>query len=288
MIEVFLVKLSHELTSWYFQDLRHNYSKFLLLFQAALLSTSQQNVDEDQNDETTSQDSNSDIIPKTTPAKAVAAEPSPALVSVTPEVPSSAATSSASVSTLLGGLKPGTVLSGPAVQGVTEELDATVPSSLANISNSVKAEDIATISDCRLSPTTPELGLERVISRQIAIQEPVRDSMSSFSVISSTGALDSVPEVSDLSKRNISTIDERMEGGSITPSLALHLSGKMQSQQVSKINDGTISNDNAGESPGIVGRTFPATSQWRPQIAAAFQSQNEVFPTLLNLLCLFL
>ncbi|XP_020251428.1 general negative regulator of transcription subunit 3-like isoform X1 [Asparagus officinalis] len=258
------------------------------LVKAALLSAPQQSADQDQSDETASLDSNADTISKTPPAKTVAAGPlvsssaSPSLVSGTLEVPISAATSSSAVHTLLDGPGPAAALAGTAaVRGVTGESAAFLSSSLGNSSDSVKEADNNVISDSGSSATTPETGLEKVVSRGTSYQESIGASMSlnSVSGVASSGSLGSFPVVSDLSKRNISSINERREVDSIPPTLAAQLSNRMQSQQISKFNADTLSNDNVGEGTGIGGRSFShsiATSQWTPQSAASFQNPAEI------------
>lgn len=242
-------------------------------------------MDQDQSDEATSQDNNSNIISKTRPPKSVATEPSvsslasPGLVSGMLKVPSSATTSSSSLSTLLHGQSPRTVLSGTAsARAVTEEAAASLCSSLENTSNVVMKDD-----NSSFSSTIPNIGAEKGVSREMSNQEPVSGPLclSTVGGFPSSGAVALVPQ-SELSKRNISSVDERVEGVSITPTFASQLSGIMFSQHVSKINDGILSNDSVNQVPGIGGRAFShsiATSQWRPPTASAFQTQTEVFPT---------
>lgn len=180
------------------------------------------------------------------------------------------------------------ILSSPAAaQGVTENTAAAVSSLVANLVNSAE-DDNNSFPTHRPSPTIPEIGLGRGISRGISNQTSITASMSTVSGISSNGGLGSVPAVPDLHKRNVSTsVDERMGSGGLTQPLTSPLSNRLQ--QVLKTNDGIISNDanSIGENPLIGGRVFSPTVatgvQWRPPSSVAFSSQNETVCFLLLL-----
>jgi len=255
--------------------------------------TSQQKTDQDPVEETTSQDSNLDIAPKTPTSKSGAmgsllSTGSPSLGSGTPEGPNPAVTPNA-VRPFFGGPSVAAILSSPvAIQGVAESTaPPPVSPSLVNSVNSVTEDDTNTFPGRRPSPAIPEIGVGRGVSRGISNQASVTTSMSSASGISSNGAIGPIPAVSDTTKRNILSVDERIGSGSLTPPLVSPLSNRMLLQQVSKSNDGQSSNDtnSIGESPVIGGRVFsPSVTtgvQWRPPSSAAFQNQNEMVCSLL-------
>ncbi|ONK74294.1 uncharacterized protein A4U43_C03F4770 [Asparagus officinalis] len=256
------------------------------LAKGALSLTSQQTTDQDQREETASQDSNSEIAPKTPPSKTGAtgssvSTPSPSPGPGTPTGPNPPTTPNASARPLGGGPGVASVLSSPvAVRGMMESPTVAASPSLSN-SNSVKEDDNSTFPGRRPSPAIPEIGLGRGINRGISSQAAVTASTSSASGISSNGALGSVSAVSDMNKRNILTADERMGSGGAASPLMSPLSNRMLLQQAAKSNDGTNSNDNGkvGEVPIIGGRVFSPSvasgAQWRPPSTAALQNSNE-------------
>ncbi|XP_020275994.1 CCR4-NOT transcription complex subunit 3-like isoform X2 [Asparagus officinalis] len=255
------------------------------LTKAALSLASQQNTDQDQSEETASQDSNSDIALKTPPSKtgsmgSLVSTTSPSLGPGMPTGPSPATAPSASARPIVGP-SMAAILSSPVdVRGVMESPIA-ASQSLVN-SNSVKEDDDSTFPGRRPSPAIPEIALGRGISSGVSNQAAVTasSSMSPLNGISGYGDLGSVPAVSDMSKREMLSVDEIMGNGDLTPSLASPLSNR--AQQVSKSNDVTSSNgtSNVGASPAISGRLFsPSITtgvQWRPQNSAVFENPNEM------------
>ncbi|KAG1331418.1 general negative regulator of transcription subunit 3 [Cocos nucifera] len=254
--------------------------------QAALSSTASQNTAQEQGEETASQDSNSDMAPRTPPSKSGAMESlvslaSPSVSSGTPAGPTPAATSNISGRPLASGPTAAAILSSPlSVRGVSDNSSAAMSASIANSSSSVK-EDDTSFPGRRSSPAIHEIGSGRGISRGISSQASISAPMSlgSASGVSVSGALGSVPVVSDLAKRNMLNGEERIGSGNLSQPLASPLSNRILLHQASKTNDGINSNDFNSVSEGAVigGRVFsPSVSgvQWRPQ-NTAFQSQNE-------------
>ncbi|XP_038989823.1 CCR4-NOT transcription complex subunit 3-like isoform X2 [Phoenix dactylifera] len=251
--------------------------------QAALSSTASQNTAQDQSEETASQDSNSDIAPRTPPSKSGAmgslvSAASPSVSSGTPAGPTSTVASNVSGRPLTGGPTVAAILSGPpSARGVTDNSSAATSASITNSSSSVKEDDSMMFPGHRSSPAIPETGIGRGISRGISNQVPITApmSLSSASAASGNGALGSVPAVSDLAKRNMLNVGS----GNLSQPLVSPLSNRILLHQASKTNDGTNSNDSNSVSEGAVvgGRVFsPSVSgvQWRPP-TATFQSQNE-------------
>lgn len=166
------------------------------------------------------------------------------------------------------------ILSGPAsVRGVSESTSAVATSSLVNPSATAKEDDNVTFPGRRSSPGIPEIGIGRGMARGISNQTNISAPMnlSTASGISGTGAIGSVPAVSDLMKRNMLNVDQPL----VSP-----LGNRILLQQVSRTNDGTVSNDtnNVGEGSVIGGRVFsPGVAsgvQWRPQSASGFQNET--------------
>ncbi|XP_072987545.1 uncharacterized protein [Typha latifolia] len=254
----------------------------------ALSSTGSHGTTQDQVEETASQDNNSDMAPRTPPSKSntmgsLVSSASPSIISGTPAGPTSV-TPTASGHSLVGVPTAAAVLSGPAsVLGASENIATTGSSPLANSSSSVKEDDNTTFPGRRSSPAIPEIsigrGITRGISNQASVSTPIN--LSSASENLGNGALGSVPAISELTKRNMLSVDERIGSGSLAQPLVSPLGNRILLQQASRINDGITPGDsnNIGESAVIGARVFSPSVvsgvQWRPQTAAAFQNQNE-------------
>ncbi|XP_020092190.1 general negative regulator of transcription subunit 3-like isoform X2 [Ananas comosus] len=243
--------------------------------QAALSSTASQSTSNDQGEETASLDSSSDAVPRTPPPLKSAAmgAASPGISTGTP-IPTVASTTARP---LVGTPTVAAILSGPAsVRGVSESTSAVATSSLVNPSATAKEDDNVTFPGRRSSPGIPEIGIGRGMARGISNQTNISAPMnlSTASGISGTGAIGSVPAVSDLMKRNMLNVDQPL----VSP-----LGNRILLQQVSRTNDGTVSNDtnNVGEGSVIGGRVFsPGVAsgvQWRPQSASGFQNETGQF-----------
>nr|XP_009398515.1 PREDICTED: CCR4-NOT transcription complex subunit 3 isoform X1 [Musa acuminata subsp. malaccensis]XP_009398516.1 PREDICTED: CCR4-NOT transcription complex subunit 3 isoform X1 [Musa acuminata subsp. malaccensis]XP_018680720.1 PREDICTED: CCR4-NOT transcription complex subunit 3 isoform X1 [Musa acuminata subsp. malaccensis] len=257
------------------------------LAKTALSSNELQNTCQDIGDDVASQESNSDVAPKTPPSKSGAMG---SLASAAPPGISSGLTlGTISAATMpvrpsVAGPTVAAILSGPSsVRGVTENSSASVSSSLLNSSSSVKEDDNMTFPVRRSSPVIPEIGIGKGISRGISNQTSISASMtfSSAGGISGNVPLGSVPAMSDLSKRNILNADERIGSSGFAQPLTSPLNNRILLQSLPKTNDvaGSNESDNVGEASVAAGRVFSpsvvAGIQWRPQSSASFQNANE-------------
>ncbi|XP_064963904.1 general negative regulator of transcription subunit 3-like isoform X5 [Musa acuminata AAA Group] len=243
----------------------------------------------DQGDDAASPESNADVAPKTPPSK------SGAMVTVVSTVPpgissgisvgtSSSATANVPVRPSVAGPTVAAILSVPPnVRGVIENSSAAV-SSPPNSSSSLKEDDNMTFPVRRSSPAIPEIGIAKGISRGISNQPSISTSMTFSSAGGITGnvSLGSVPPLSDLSKRNVLNVDERIgSSGLAQPLLSFPLDNRILLQSLPRTNDGAGSNDssNVGEGSTAGGRVFSPSVvsgiQWRPQSATSFQNASE-------------
>ncbi|KAK9290752.1 hypothetical protein L1049_008928 [Liquidambar formosana] len=248
---------------------------------ATVTSTLQQgNSIQEQAEETASQDSNSDIVARTPPAKSSvigsSASSTPAVSHATPVpiiVPAHNLSGASTASPVLPGSS--------SVRGVLENAGAALSSSPVNLSNSVKEEEIASFPGRRSSPALADAGLVRGIGRgSLSSQPSASIPISSSSTIPGNGALGAVPSVADVAKRNVLGADERLGSSGMVQPLVSQLSNRMIMPQAAKANDGTVSADssNVGEAAVMAGRVFspsvvPGLQQWRP--GSSFQNQNE-------------
>ncbi|OVA16419.1 CCR4-Not complex component [Macleaya cordata] len=256
------------------------------LVKAALPSAVQQgNSAQDLVEETASQDSNSDITPRTPPSKNGALSQS---ASSTPAgTHAAAAASNTPARPLVGGSTASPILSAPvSVRAVVDNSAAVGSSSPINISSSAKEEENTNFPSRRSSPALADIGLGKGIGRGSVVGGAASQSsnggpLSSSSPIPSPGALGTIPAPSDIAKRNISGADERTGSGGIVQPLVSPLSNRMLLPQVSKSSDGTGSADssNVGEAAVIGGRVFSPSVvpgvQWRPHSASSFPNQSE-------------
>ncbi|KAK8531672.1 hypothetical protein V6N12_053137 [Hibiscus sabdariffa] len=205
-------------------------------------SSSQEHVED-----TASQDSNSDIA-KTPPSKSSAINSSAA---ATPTGSHATPALNLPSHSLSGVSTPSVLPDSNSAQSFLESTGPTNPSSPVNLSNSTKEEDTTNFPVRRPSPSLVDTGV-RGISR---------------------GA-------SDISKRNILGVDERLGNSSMGQSLASPVSNRMILTQAAKANDASASVDsgNPTESAGLPGRAFSPSMvsgmQWRP--GSSFQNQNEL------------
>ncbi|CAD5169689.1 unnamed protein product [Musa acuminata subsp. malaccensis] len=255
---------------------------------AAQLSLTQI-ISQDQGDDAASQESNADVAPKTPPSK------SGAMVTVVSTAPpgissgisvgtSSSATANVPVRPSVAGPTVAAILSVPPnVRGIIENSSAAV-SSPPNSSSSLKEDDNMTFPGRRSSPAIPEIGIAKGISRGISNQPSISTSMTFSSAGGITGnvSLGSVPPLSDLSKRNVLNVDERLgSSGLAQPLLSFPLDNRILLQSLPRTNDGAGSNDssNVGEGSPAGGRVFSPSVvsgiQWRPQSATSFQNASE-------------
>ncbi|TYJ01022.1 hypothetical protein E1A91_A13G125700v1 [Gossypium mustelinum] len=141
------------------------------------------------------------------------------------------------------------------------------------------SEDITNFPGRRPSPSLADTGV-RGIGRGLSGQPSSTIPLVSGSVASGNGALGAVPPASDMAKRNILGVDERLGNSSMGQSLTSPISNRMILPQAAKSNDGNapVDSSNPNESAGLPGRAFSPSMvsgmQWRP--GSSFQNQNEL------------
>ncbi|KAI9120885.1 hypothetical protein K1719_007918 [Acacia pycnantha] len=228
----------------------------------------------EQDDDTASQDSNSDIGARTPPSKTIRSNST----SSTPDRNHTTPVSRNILAHNFSGVPPITsILPGSnSVQGTLENSTASNSSSSVNQSSSVKEEEIN-----RPSPPLYDAALTRGIGRNsLANQATSSIPLGSCNIVSSSGALGSVPSASEITKRNILGADDRLGGGGMVQPLVTPLSNRTILPQVAKSNDGTASFDsvNVDEAAAVSGRDFSSSVvpgvQLRP--GSPFQNQNEM------------
>lgn len=232
---------------------------------------------QEQSEETASQDSNSEIGPRTPPAKnsviGSSASSTPTGSHATP-IPLNVSAHNLSASPA-----PTILPSSTSVRGVLENAGTAI-SSPVNVSSSAKEEEIASFPGRRSSPALVETGLVRGIGRGVPSSQPSTSvPLSSGITIPSNGGLGAVPSANDMSKRSTLGADERLGGGGMVQPLVSPLSNRMILPQTAKTNDGTglADSSSVGEAAVIAGRVFSPSvvpgMQWRP--GSSFQNQNE-------------
>ncbi|KAA8519055.1 hypothetical protein F0562_016171 [Nyssa sinensis] len=227
----------------------------------------------EQVEEAASQDSNSDILPRTPPKNSAIGSPAPS--TPTP------GTLNASANNLSGASTASAILLGSAsVRGVLENAGAAVSSSTINISNAAKEEEIANFPGHKSSPALAETGLRSLGRGGLSNQPSTSIPLNPGSAVPSNGALGAVPSVSEMAKRNILGAEERLGSSGIVQPLVSPLSNRMILPQAAKASDGVNSDEsgNAGEAAIMASRVFAASvvpgTQWRP--GSSFPNQNEV------------
>ncbi|KHG15683.1 CCR4-NOT transcription complex subunit 3 [Gossypium arboreum] len=225
-------------------------------------------------EDTASQDSNSDIA-KTPPPKSStinsSAAATPAGSHVTP------APLNLPPHSLSGASSPSVLPDSNSAQGLLESTGTNPPP--VNLSNATKEEDITNFPGRRPSPSLADTGV-RGIGRGLSGQPSSTIPLVSGSVASGNGALGAVPPASDMAKRNILGVDERLGNSSMGQSLTSPISNRMILPQAAKSNDGNapVDSSNPNESAGLPGRAFSPSMvsgmQWRP--GSSFQNQNEL------------
>lgn len=233
-------------------------------------------------EETASQDSNSDIAPRTPPPKTTVIGSTPSIVPggtlATP------VTANVSTHNLSGASNASPVLQGSSsARAVTENASASNSSSPVSLSNASKEEEIASFPGRRPSPALADAGLARGIGRGgLSTQPSAGIPLSSASAIPSNGALGAVPSASDITKRNILGAEERLGSSGMVQPLVSPLSNRLVLPQAAKGNDGSVSSNssNVGEAAVLGGRVFSPSvvpgMQWRPERpGGSFQNQSE-------------
>ncbi|XP_012092685.1 CCR4-NOT transcription complex subunit 3 isoform X3 [Jatropha curcas] len=231
---------------------------------------------QEQPDDTASQDSNSDIVARTPPAKSSMIGSAASTPTVNHATPVSA---SAPPHTVSGVTTPSILPTSTPVRSVLEIAATAIPSSPATLANSAKEEEVAGFPVRRPSPALSDTGLTRGIGRGSLSSQPSPSIPISSAAVPSNGTLGAVPSVSDIAKRNILSTDDRLGSSAMVQPLTSPLSNRMILPQTGKSNDGTsiVDSSNVGEAAGIGGRVFSPSlvpsMQWRP--GSSFQNQNE-------------
>lgn len=233
----------------------------------------------EQAEETASQDSNPDAVPRTPPSKSSvvgSAPTTPVGIHSTPvpvPVPVNLPTQNSSGPSAISSVLP----SSTSVRSVMEIAGAAIAPSPA------KEEDAASFPGRRPSPALVDTGVARGIGRGgLTTNQPSSVPLTSVTAIPSNGALGSVPSASDMAKRNMLGVDERLgsssSSGMVQP-LVSPLSNRMILPQAGKPSDGSVSenSNNVGEAAVMSGRVFSPSVvpniQWRP--GSSFQNQSE-------------
>lgn len=249
----------------------------------ATVSTISQGTSQDQAEETTSIESNPEPVPQTPPPKGGNLGPS------VPAVPTAISTTAAAVSVsadtisspgpvrpIIPAAAPTIFAASAAVRNAPESMPA-VASTPANLSTAVKDDESMSFPPRRPSPAVTEISLGRGITRGLtsqALAAPI-----SVGPVPGNGSITAIPAINDLSKRNISNTDERVNSGGLSQQLVSPLGSKIQQQPVLKTNDAVSSDSsNTSESAVLGGRVFSPPvpgAQWRAQAPAGFQNQSE-------------
>ncbi|XP_078435694.1 transcription regulator NOT2/NOT3/NOT5 family protein isoform X2 [Wolffia australiana] len=217
--------------------------------------------------EETSQESNSDVRPRT-PGKGAVLGSLPSGASL-----GSGVTSLTGPNPLnTGGPVPTAVLSSPSsLQRAPENPLSSTSAPIAS-----KEEDNTIFLGRRPSPAPAEFGLGRGMGRvstSSAASSGVSIPLISGSVGPSSSAL-----VSDVPKRNILGVDERVASSGLSQPLASPISSRSASQPFSMSNDYSTDSNSIGDGP-VIGRAFSPSLvggvQWRPQTIAGFPNQSD-------------
>ncbi|XP_065632182.1 uncharacterized protein LOC112040556 isoform X1 [Quercus suber] len=240
----------------------------------ATAAPNQQGVVQEQVEDSASQDSNSDTVARTPPAKnsviGSSAVSTPVGSHATPIVP---VHNLSSVSTATVSL-PGSA----SVRGAMENSGPVNSSSPLSLPTAAKEED--SFPGHRSSPSLSDTGLVRGIGRGgLSSQPSASIPLSPSNVVPTNGAVGAVPTASDMAKRNILGADERLGSSGMVQPLVSPLSNRIILPQAAKANDGTglIDTSNVGDPVTIGGRIFSPPvvpgMQWRT--GSTFQNQNE-------------
>ncbi|KAJ1401413.1 hypothetical protein SESBI_28789 [Sesbania bispinosa] len=234
---------------------------------------------QEQADDSPSQDSNSDNGARTPPPKS-------SVVSSTTSAPAGNLATPASMNVVVLNLSSApavaSVMPGSnSIQSSLEITSAVNPLSSVNQSTTTKEEEINSFPGQRPSPSPSDAAPARSISRNsLPNQATINITPVSGNMVSSNGALGSVPSAFELTKRNILVADDRLGSNGMVQSLVSPLSNRMIMPQVAKANVGTASVDssNVNEAAAVSGRVFSPSvvpgMQWGP--GSPFQNQNEV------------
>lgn len=284
LVSVIFVKISLSLISciWclcYNGTYSNMKTVWCLHVQVVVTSSNQQGSSvQEQVEEMASQDSSSDIVPKTPSSKnSIVGSSTP----TTPTGSHATGTLNATAHILPGVSTASAILSAStSARGVLENASAILSSSPINIAIPSKEEDIASSPGRKSSPALSETGVRGVGRGGLNSPLSTSNPLSSGGTIPSNGALGVlVPSASEMAKRNILVADERLGSTGMVQPMVSPLSNRMMLPQAAKANDGINSSDsgNVGEAAVIAGRVFSPSVvpgiQWRP--GSSFQNQNE-------------
>ncbi|KAK9986781.1 hypothetical protein SO802_031732 [Lithocarpus litseifolius] len=240
----------------------------------ATAAPNQQGVVQEQVEDSASQDSNSDTVARTPPAKnsviGSSAVSTPVGSHATPIVSGHNLSSVSTATVSLPGLA--------SVRGAMENSGPVNSSSPVSLPTAAKEED--SFPGRRSSPSLSDTGLVRGIGRGgLSSQPSASIPLSPSNVVPTNGAVGAVPTASDMAKRNILGADERLGSSGMVQPLVSPLSNRIILPQAAKANDGTglIDTSNVGDPVTIGGRIFSPPvvpgMQWRT--GSTFQNQNE-------------
>ncbi|KAK7336237.1 hypothetical protein VNO77_16773 [Canavalia gladiata] len=239
--------------------------------QSASASASQTS---EQADDTASQDSNSDIVTKTPPPKSSGINSAASTPAGNHAAPVSLNVSGHNLSSAPA---VAALPSSTSVRNVLENTNVSNSSSV-NQSTSTKEEELSSFPSRRPSPSLSDATLVRgrnSLSNQATASIP----LGSGNMVSSNGAIGSVPSASEITKRNILGADDRLGSSGMVQPLGSPLGNRLILPPAAKANDGTSSVDSStlNEAAAVSGRVFSPSvvsgMQWRP--GSPFQNQND-------------
>lgn len=247
--------------------LGYAYVTAIVFLQPTVTSTNQLSTSiQESAEDTVSQDSVPDTVPRTPPPK------SGVMGSATATTPTASHATSAPVnipSPNLLSVSTAAILSSSSSVRASESTGATNSLSPVNLSTSVKEEDVGSFPGHRSSPSFADAGLVRGIGRGgLGSQPPSTIPISSGNLVTGNNALGAVSSASDMGKRNILGADERIGSSSMVQHLVSPLSSRMILPQAAKSNDvvGSLDSSNVSEAAALAGRAFSPSmvSGWRP------------------------
>ncbi|KAK4762204.1 hypothetical protein SAY87_030088 [Trapa incisa] len=231
----------------------------------------------EQAEETPSQDTGSDIIAGSSPAKnsAVGSAASTPTGGCTASVLSNAPALNTS-----GAPTASTAPPRPAsTHADLESVGASNSSSMANLSNSFKEEENVNLPGHKPSPSLPEVATSKGLGRFATLgQSSTGGTFPSIGALPSNGVLSSVSSASDITKRNILGADDRLGSSGMVQPLVPPIINRMILPQTVKAADGTaladsgISSDNTASAGRIFSPSMVSGLPWRP--GSSF-NQNE-------------
>ncbi|KAE9612515.1 putative CCR4-NOT complex, subunit 3/ 5 protein [Lupinus albus] len=232
----------------------------------------------EQADDTASQDSNSGIVATTPPYKNSLVSPAASTPAVNLGAPVSMNVPAHNFSTApaVASVMPGS----NSVRNVMEITNVTNSSSVTH-TTSMKEEEINTFPGRGPSHSFSDAALVGSFSRNsLSNQTATNTPLASGNMVSTNGALGSVPSASEITKRNILGADDKLGSNRVEQPLVSPISNRLVMPQVAKGNEGTASVDssNVNEAAAVPGRVFSPSAvpgmQWRP--GSPLQNQNDV------------